>query len=64
MQDNSKNNRNHPYTIKTPHNEKGQAHGLWENYYNNVTIFHGMYVHNIELGYWIEGKIEKKYYAK
>jgi hypothetical protein len=60
MQDNSRNNG----TIKTPHNEKGQAHGLWENYYNNVTIFHGMYVHNNELGYWIEGKIEKKYYAK
>ena len=52
-------------TISTPINEKGQKHGVWFNTdKEGYIIFMGMYVNGVDLGYWVEGKKRKVYYAK
>jgi antitoxin component YwqK of YwqJK toxin-antitoxin module len=39
---------------KQPHNNTGQAHGLWETYYDNGQLcFKGTYINGIEHGPWI-----------
>jgi hypothetical protein len=51
---------------KTPINKKGQAHGLWVCYcnYNSVrVIYKGMYINDIQLGFWVE-EMNQFYYAK
>ena len=46
---------------KTPKNEKGQAHGLWERYWSNGNLeYKGLYVngkrHGLCESYWSNGK--------
>jgi hypothetical protein len=48
-----------------PHNEKGQEHGQWLNINNsNVIIFKGTYVNGVDLGYWVESRFLRIYYAR
>ena len=36
-----------------PYNDKGQAHGYWEWYYNNGNLYSkGKYLNRKEIGYW------------
>ena len=57
MQDNEK--------IKAPFNENHLQHGQWLHInQDGDTIFKGTYINGFELGYWVESKIIKLYYAK
>jgi antitoxin component YwqK of YwqJK toxin-antitoxin module len=39
---------------KTPYNNKGQAHGIWEVYYPNGQFYYkGTYVNGVQHGLWI-----------
>jgi hypothetical protein len=51
--------------ITAPHNDKGQEHGQWLNINkDDVTIFQGFYVNGFDLGYWIESRNNRAYYAR
>ncbi len=51
--------------IRAPYNEKKEAHGQWLNISEDgETIFQGMYINNVDLGYWIESRSIKTYYAR
>jgi hypothetical protein len=51
--------------IRAPYNEKKEAHGQWLNIsQDGEVIFQGMYINNVDLGYWIESRIFKTYYAR
>jgi hypothetical protein len=50
---------------KTPRNANGQEHGQWLNINNsNVIIFKGTYVNGVDLGYWVESRFLRIYYAR
>ena len=51
----------------TPKNELGQAHGYWEEYYNNGQLMYkGNYVDDNRHGYWewysYNGQLKSKQY--
>jgi len=51
--------------IRAPHNEKQEAHGEWLNIdKDGEIVFKGMYVNNVDLGYWVESRFSKAYYAR
>lgn len=51
--------------ITAPHNDEGQGHGQWLNIgKDGVIIFQGMYINGLDLGYWIESKNNRAYYAR
>lgn len=56
---------------KTPHNEKGERHGLWEVYYYTEGPFwyRGHYFNGNKIGYWEwyytgGGLFKNEYHAK
>ena len=55
--------------IKTPHNEKGQPHGYWENVFTKGGWYKGHFVNGETKGYfkinwWGTDKIHYDYYAR
>ena len=51
--------------ITIPLNDKGQEHGQWLNINKDgVSIFQGTYVNGVDLGYWIESRFIRAYYAR
>ncbi len=49
---------------KTPLNEKGQSHGLWEVYFFDGDLrFKGHCVNDVQYGYWIYCGKKEYYYA-
>lgn len=50
---------------KKPRNEKGKADGHWLNInsYGDL-IFKGTFVNGVELGYWVESRFDRIYYAR
>ena len=51
--------------ITIPLNDKGQEHGQWLNINKDgVLIFQGTFVNGVDLGYWIESKFYRVYYAR
>jgi hypothetical protein len=48
-----------------PRNKKGQRHGYWEFYNADGRLWYkGMYINDIDLGFWIETRIKQIYYAR
>ena len=48
-----------------PLNDEGQEHGQWLNINKDgVSIFQGTYVNGVDLGYWIESRFIRAYYAR
>jgi hypothetical protein len=51
--------------ITAPFNENEQEHGQWLHInQDGVTIFKGMYVNGVDLGYWVESRFTRAYYAR
>ena len=51
--------------ITAPHNDEPQEHGQWLNIgKDGVIIFQGMFINGLDLGYWIESKNNRAYYAR
>jgi hypothetical protein len=51
--------------ILTPHNEKGQKHGQWSLINKDgITIFKGTCINGVDLGYWVESRFIRAYYAR
>lgn len=52
-------------SITTPYNEEGQQHGQWLNVsVGGEIIFKGTYVNGVDLGYWVESRNIRAYYAR
>jgi hypothetical protein len=50
---------------KRPPNEKGERHGYWEVYHNNLLWFIANYINDIRYGFFIECHDKKgEYYAR
>ena len=55
---------------KQPYNEKGEAHGYWELYWENGQLLYKInYINGKQHGlwelYWIDGNLrDKRYYAR
>ncbi len=57
MQDNNK--------ITAPFNENEQEHGQWLHInHDGDTIFKGTYINGVDMGYWVESRFIKVYYAR
>jgi len=51
--------------MHAPHNEKGQEHGQWLNTNKDgETIFKGTYINGVDMGYWVESRFTRVYYAR
>jgi hypothetical protein len=52
-------------TIKAPFNENEQEHGQWLHInHDGDTIFKGTYINGVDMGYWVESRFIKVYYAR